>query len=131
MKKLKIELLSIALFAAAIFAPSAKAQIGVGVGVEMYPVAPACAYGYYDYAPYACSPYGYYGADWFAGGMFIGAGPWYGGHYNAHYIGGPGYHGVHTGFNHAYSAHVSAFHGGSFHGGFGGGGGFHGGGGHR
>jgi hypothetical protein len=54
----------------------APAQIGISVGV-----APACPYGYYDYAPYNCSPYGYYGPDWFAGGVFIGAGPWFhGGH---------------------------------------------------
>jgi hypothetical protein len=48
------------------------AQIGVEIGV-----APACPYGYYDYAPYSCSPYGYYGPDWFNGGLFIGAGPWF------------------------------------------------------
>jgi len=23
---------------------------------------PTCPYGYYDYAPYACAPYGYYGS---------------------------------------------------------------------
>src|SRR5271163_4973470 len=51
---------------------SAPAQISVNIGT-----APPCAYGYYDYAPYPCSPYGYYGPDWFTGGVFIGAGPWY------------------------------------------------------
>jgi hypothetical protein len=50
----------------------APAQISVGIGV-----APECPYGYYDYAPYNCSPYGYYGPDWFVGGAFIGAGPWF------------------------------------------------------
>ena len=30
--------------------------------------------------PYSCAPYGYYGPDWFTGGVFIGAGPWYHGH---------------------------------------------------
>jgi hypothetical protein len=50
----------------------APAQISVGIGV-----APACPYGYYDYAPYNCAPYGYYGPDWFTGGVFIGAGPWF------------------------------------------------------
>ncbi|MGA1986495.1 MAG: hypothetical protein ABSG72_09495, partial [Candidatus Sulfotelmatobacter sp.] len=39
---------------------------------------PVCAYGYYSYYPYACAPYGFYGPRWFAGGVFIGAGPWYG-----------------------------------------------------
>jgi hypothetical protein len=55
---------------------AAPAQIAIGIGV-----APECPYGYYDYAPYNCSPYGYYGPDWFNGGLFIGAGPWFhGGH---------------------------------------------------
>jgi hypothetical protein len=45
---------------------------GVDIGPE-----PACPYGYYEYAPYPCAPYGYYGAEWFAGGIFIGAGPWF------------------------------------------------------
>ena len=48
------------------------AQVSVNIGV-----APVCPYGYYDFAPYNCSPYGYYGPDWFLGGVFIGAGPWY------------------------------------------------------
>jgi hypothetical protein len=50
----------------------ASAQISINIGVQ-----PVCPYGYYDYAPYNCSPYGYYGPDWFAGGVFIGAGPWF------------------------------------------------------
>lgn len=40
---------------------------------------PLCPYGYYDYDPYACAPYGYYGPEWFSGGLFIGAGPWFDG----------------------------------------------------
>jgi hypothetical protein len=50
----------------------AHAQVEVGIGV-----APVCPYGYFDYAPYDCAPYGYYGPDWFLGGLFIGAGPWF------------------------------------------------------
>jgi len=50
----------------------APAQIGIGIGV-----APVCPYGYFDYAPYDCAPYGYYGPDWFIGGLFVGAGPWF------------------------------------------------------
>ena len=50
----------------------APAQVAVSVGVE-----PVCPYGYFDYAPYACAPYGYYGPDFFVGGVFIGAGPWF------------------------------------------------------
>ena len=39
--------------------PKAQAQISVEVGV-----APDC-------------PYGYYGPEWFTGGVFVGAGPWF------------------------------------------------------
>ena len=68
-----LSVLAAALLCAAAAAPAAPAaQIGVDIGV-----APACPYGYYDYAPYNCSPYGYYGPDWFNGGIFIGAGPWF------------------------------------------------------
>jgi hypothetical protein len=52
----------------------AQVRVGIGIGVAGPPV---CAYGYYDYAPYACAPYGYYGPDYFVNGVFIGAGPWY------------------------------------------------------
>lgn len=61
-------------------APAAPAQIAVSIGV-----APVCPYGYFDYAPYYCAPYGYYGPDWFIGGVFIGAGPWF--HGPAHFSG--------------------------------------------
>src|SRR5579863_4463492 len=56
----------------------AQVSVGVGVGPGYIGDAPVCDYGYYGYYPYACAPYGYYGPDWFAGGVFIGAGPWYG-----------------------------------------------------
>jgi len=64
------------------FAVTAKAQEMVGVGPEVVapPMAygpPVCEWGYYAYYPYACAPYGYYGPEWFYGGLFIGAGPWY------------------------------------------------------
>ena len=75
-----------------------QAAVSVGVGIGVAPVAgpPVCTYGYYPDYPYACAPYGYYGPDWFVGGVFIGAGPWYhgwghpyygrgfGGHYYGH-----------------------------------------------
>ncbi len=48
------------------------AQISVQIGPE-----PICPYGYFDYPPYNCAPYGYYGPDWFTGGIFIGTGPWF------------------------------------------------------
>jgi hypothetical protein len=52
--------------------PKATAQVTVDVGI-----APDCPYGYFDYAPYNCVADGYYGAEWFNGGVFIGAGPWF------------------------------------------------------
>src|SRR5271167_3117799 len=78
-----LALLAVLAFAAG--APS-QAQVRLGVGIGVGPVyggyaAPACAYGYYGYAPYSCAPYGYYGPDWFSGGLFIGAGPWFHGFY--------------------------------------------------
>jgi hypothetical protein len=68
-------LLLVAAFAAFFFAAlpqRAQAQIAVQIGP-----APICPYGYFDYPPYDCAPYGYYGPEWFSGGIFIGAGPWY------------------------------------------------------
>src|ERR1700674_2453195 len=59
--------------------PQSQAQVAVNIGV-----APECPYGYYDVAPYDCAPYGYYGAEWFSGGVFIGAGPWFHGPANFH-----------------------------------------------
>jgi len=56
----------------------AQVRIGVGIGGPVYAGGPpVCSYGYYDYYPYACAPYGFYGADYFLGGFFVGAGPWY------------------------------------------------------
>jgi hypothetical protein len=52
--------------------PKTEAQVSVNIGV-----APECPYGYYDVAPYNCAPYGYYGPEWFTGGVFIGSGPWF------------------------------------------------------
>jgi len=62
-------------------APKATAQVGVEVGV-----APDCPYGYYDVPPYDCAPPGYYGPEWFSGGVFIGSGPWFHGpeHFHGH-----------------------------------------------
>jgi hypothetical protein len=51
--------------------PKTQAQVDVTIG------SPDCPYGFYDYAPYNCAPYGYYGPEWFNGGVFIGAGKWF------------------------------------------------------
>ena len=60
-------------------APKAEAQVSVDIGAE-----PECPYGYYDFEPYACAPYGYYAPEWFVGGLFLGAGPWFHGPANFH-----------------------------------------------
>jgi hypothetical protein len=56
----------------AVAVPTVEAQVSVNIGI-----APQCPYGYYDAAPYGCSPAGYYGPEWFSGGVFVGAGPWF------------------------------------------------------
>ena len=87
-----LALLSALFFAAP--AQPAHAQISVQIGP-----APVCPYGYFDYAPYDCAPYGYYGPEWFTNGVFIGAGPWYHGrerfwgHVNNRYDRHDGYRG--------------------------------------
>ena len=76
--------LLIAAVAATCFAvapTSARAQVSIGVNIG---AAPVCPYGYFDYPPYPCAPYGYYGPEWFHGGVFIGAGPWFHGPKNFH-----------------------------------------------
>ncbi|WP_263375587.1 hypothetical protein [Granulicella aggregans] len=86
-----LAVLTAALLSAGSVAP---AQISIGIGVE-----PVCPYGYFDYAPYDCAPYGYYGPDWFVGGRFYGAGPWFHGphgfygHVDNRYDPRNGYHG--------------------------------------
>src|ERR1700678_328164 len=54
-------------------APTASAQVTVGVGIGIQPV---CSYGYYNYAPYGCAPSGFYGPGYFYNGVFLGVGPW-------------------------------------------------------
>jgi hypothetical protein len=72
----------------------ARAQLSISIGGP-----PVCPYGYFDYAPYDCAPYGYYGPDWFVGGLFLGAGPWFHGprgfygHVDNRYDPHNGYHG--------------------------------------
>ena len=140
----------------------AQAQVAVGVRVgggyydydDLGPP-PVCTYGYYAHYPYACAPYGYYGPDYFIGGVFIGAGPWYhdydrgywpryygrgyygrgdhghgyyGHRYGGPYYGGRGY-GYRGGYDHFRGGYGGRYHGGGgFHGGYGGGHGYGGGG---
>ena len=52
-------------------AHNAPAQVSVSIGEP-----PACPYGYYGrLLPYNCAPDGYYGPEWFTGGVFIRRGP--------------------------------------------------------
>lgn len=69
-KFLAIAALAVISLSAAASRPPAQVAVEVGV-------APDCPYGYYDAAPYGCAPYGYYGPEWFTGGVFVGAGPWF------------------------------------------------------
>jgi hypothetical protein len=85
-------------FAFTAVSTTSQAQIVVSVGA-----APDCPYGYYDAAPYNCAPYGYYGPEWFNGGVFIGAGQWFHGpeHFQGHV--NNSFHPEH-GYNGAYPA---------------------------
>src|SRR5580658_10468613 len=91
-----LRLLAFSALAAAMLSgfSGAPAQVSVNIGV-----APVCPYGYFDFAPYECAPYGYYGPDWFVGGVFIGAGPRFHGprgfygHVDNRYDPRHGYHG--------------------------------------
>jgi hypothetical protein len=146
MKKLMLlGLLGAALTALpAVTASAAQVGVGIQVGPSYVGPAPVCPYGYYDYYPYTCAPYGFYGPEWFSGGVFIGAGPWYHGGIRGYY--GHGWHGSgyyghggyygHEGFRGgtvargpmAHQFHGNAAHGGPAPSGFHGGGGAHGGG---
>jgi hypothetical protein len=110
-------------------APVAQGQVVINIGVP-----PVCPYGYYDYAPYACAPVGYYGPGYFYNGIFLGVGPWAGwgyahgwGQHRFVAAGGGRYHGR-GGYlaNHSrYAGHVpargashpahGAYHGGAAH----------------
>jgi hypothetical protein len=68
-----VSLLSLTCFLCAMSA-HAPAQVSIGVNIGPEPV---CPYGYFNYPPYNCAPYGYYGPDWFLNGVFIGVGPWF------------------------------------------------------
>jgi hypothetical protein len=71
MRGLKTLLSTTVWLAALALAPMTSAQVVIGIQ-------PACSYGYYDYAPYACAPVGFYGPGYFYNGIFLGMGPWAG-----------------------------------------------------
>jgi len=98
MKNFKMFLVTSLSAAAFLFASPSHAKAQISFGVQIGPE-PVCPYGYYDYPPYRCAPFGYYGPEWFNNGVFIGAGPWFHGpehfhgHVNRHYDPHYGYHG--------------------------------------
>lgn len=59
--------------ALAVTPATSKADVDIYLSVP-----PACPWGYYDSPPYHCAPYGYWGAEFFYNGIFIGVGPWWG-----------------------------------------------------
>jgi hypothetical protein len=113
MKTLKYFALATA-FGCLLLAPTFKAdaQIGVSIGV-----APVCPYGYYEEPPYTCAPDGYYGPEWFTGGVFVGAGPWFHGpkgfhgHVDHALDYRQGYHGPTPGRGEHPAEHRAPFHG--------------------
>ena len=97
--------------------PTSPAQVSINIGPQ-----PVCPYGYYDFAPYQCAPWGYYGPEWFVNGIFIGAGPWYHGHHDFyghvdnHFDPHHGYHGPYPARGERpnpehFSHHADNFHG--------------------
>lgn len=117
MKKLKY--LAFAVVASGIFAGTAHnaaAQVSVSIGEP-----PACPYGYYEAPPYNCAPDGYYGPEWFTGGAFIGAGPWFHGrehfygHVDHHLDYRKGYHGPMPARGEHAGDHRAEFHGEAMH----------------
>jgi hypothetical protein len=80
----KVKVLAVFAAAAILFTAAGKrasAQVAVEIGAP-----PVCPYGYYEEPPYNCAPDGYYGPEWFSGGVFFGAGPWFHGpdHFYGH-----------------------------------------------
>src|ERR1019366_2319581 len=96
--------------------PRASAQVAVQIGP-----APECPYGYYEEPPYNCAPDGYYGPEWFAGGMFVGVGPWYHGrenfygHVDHHYDYRQGYQGRFPARGERPAGHRQEFYGQAMH----------------
>jgi hypothetical protein len=110
----------LALTGAALFVPATSHKANAQVAVQIGP-SPVCPYGYYEVPPYRCAPDGYYGPEWFDGGLFIGAGPWFHGHdhfyghVDHHYDFREGYHGHFPERGERPAARRQEFHGGDRH----------------
>lgn len=78
MRYLKYLVVVLAVIAFPAVHSQAQVSIGIHIGPDYgyYHPEPVCVYGYYPYYPFTCAPYGYWGPQWFAEGVFIGAGPW-------------------------------------------------------
>jgi hypothetical protein len=108
----------LAVTAGLLIAPAhqASAQISVRIGE-----APVCPYGYYEAPPYNCAPDAYYGPEWFSGGIFIGAGPWFHGperfygHVDHRLDYRKGYHGPMPARGESAGANRAEFHGQAMH----------------
>jgi hypothetical protein len=73
-----LAMLGVFVVLAAVPSPAQVAiDVHIGRNYGYYHVPPACPYGYYPDYPFGCAPYGYWGPEWFADDVFIGAGPWY------------------------------------------------------
>jgi hypothetical protein len=94
-----LALLGIFMLTASYSQAQVSVRIGVGPSYGHVGAAPVCAYGYYSYYPYECAPYGFYGPDYFVGGVFVGAGPWYHSYYGR---GSYGYYGRGRGYDRGY-----------------------------
>src|SRR5271168_1061970 len=115
----KMKVLAVFAAAAILFAAAGKrasAQVAVEIGA-----APVCPYGYYEAPPYNCAPDGYYGPEWFSGGVFFGAGPWFHGpnrfygHVDHHLDYRQGYHGPYPHAGDHPVDHRREFHGEAMH----------------
>jgi hypothetical protein len=93
-----------------------SAQVSVSIGEP-----PVCPYGYYEAPPYNCAPDGFYGPEWYSGGIFIGAGPWFHGpehfygHVDHHLDYRKGYHGPMPARGEHPAEHRAEFHGKAMH----------------
>src|SRR6266700_3654938 len=133
----KVALLGTLLFLFAVGSAPAQVSVGVEVGSDNdysdgysddysggysdVGAEPVCPYGYYDYYPYDCVPYGYYGPSFFINGVFIGVGPWYHSYYGGGTYGGGGYSGGYGGNDYRYEGRgYRSSYGGGYQGGYGG-----------
>jgi hypothetical protein len=83
MRSIKYGFITAAAAVLFLLVPATQSHSQISVGINLGPE-PTCPYGYYDNAPYACAPDGYYGPEWFNGGVFVGAGNWFHGPTNFH-----------------------------------------------